>query len=91
MKNIFKEKRIGVKALIYVYLNSPRNMWIGKIGRGIESNSGVLFKNIYHLQELGLIEVNEDGRRKLVIITKRGTQVAELLLKIRELTDDKLV
>lgn len=83
-----QKEPVGTKIMIYLFNNPQRKNYSSKITRNLGITLSSSHKNFQKLKKLELISNNKQGRIKYLYLTKKGKMVAELLYKIRRLTNE---
>ncbi len=78
----FREK----PAMMLVRLRNVKSeMYASSLAKQIDCTYSHVVKILQHMQKAGLVNFNKQGRLKLLSLTKKGQDVAEMIDRIRTL------
>jgi len=85
MNQIFKIifRRIPIEIILSLKNNKRRNKSV--IARDINSTYVRTNKILRDLKEIGLVSFKREGRQNIIILTKKGNRVADLLYELKKI------
>ncbi|MCB9362015.1 hypothetical protein H6504_01140 [Candidatus Woesearchaeota archaeon] len=79
---IFRQK----PAMILVELrNAKSEIYASSLAKKIDCTYSHVVKILQEMQNAGIINFDKQGRLKLLTLTKKGNEIAELITKVRNL------
>jgi len=76
--------------LIYLYNHQIREVNITNISKNTETvQYALIVIYIKRLEKYGLVSTEKRGRIKLIKLTEKGKEIADLLIKINSIMEDK--
>lgn len=85
-KNLFFNEK-PVMALVVIE-RSRGEIYGSLISKKIDTTYPHTVKIIAKLEELGLVNSEKKGRKKIITLTDRGREFAEMFIKILEMSED---
>ncbi|MFH1133070.1 MAG: winged helix DNA-binding protein [Nanoarchaeota archaeon] len=77
----FREKPAMMLVNLY---NAKGEMYASSLAKSIDCTYSHVVKILQEMEKAGLINFNKQGRLKLLTLTKKGTDIAEHIEKIRQ-------